>query len=111
MFCYLCYVSSVHYSLLQPLASPGGPAWEEIVEVEMAKYVLTLPEFIFISFPLLPFESNMILFFGACKDILALPGLKMNWKLEVSLLSRRVKACLNVVGIWKQDKTTVAFRS
>lgn len=43
----LCYVSAVLCSLLQLLVPPSGPAWEEIVEAETAKYVLTLLEFIF----------------------------------------------------------------
>ena len=82
----LCYVPALLCSLLQPLVPPGGQAWEEIVEAETAKYVLTLLEFI-ISFPLPPLESNMTLFFETGKNSLTIPGPEITWKLEVSVLS------------------------
>ena len=71
-----------------------------MVEAETAYYVLKALEFIFISFPLPPFESNITLFFETWKNSLAIPGSKMNWKLEVSILSweekkkkKKIKGC------------------
>lgn len=75
-----------------------------MVEAETAYYVLKALEFIFISFPLPPFESNITLFFETWKNSLAIPGSKMNWKLEVSILSweeKKKKKKLKVVGLWK----------
>lgn len=93
-----------------PVVPPGGPAWEEIVEAETAKYVLTLLlEFIFISFPSPTLERNRTPFFGTCKSSLAVPGLQMTWKLEVNHSSpKSLKPVLETVGIWNQERPMVA---